>query len=100
MREEKEIIIHEGGTSNLLVHRTKTMIKLIIFALSFCRKTSFQTAMFESEKSRSYVAIHDQFYLKCSGVWNDHYYVRARGGKDELQIQHSRYVQHHCRSCT
>ena len=35
MREEKEIIIHEGGTSNLLVHRTKTMIKLIIFALSF-----------------------------------------------------------------
>ena len=45
--------------------------------------------MFESEKSRSYVAIHDQFYLKCSGVWNDHYYVRDRGGKDELQTQHT-----------
>ena len=38
MREEKEIIIHEGGTSNLLVHRTKTMIKLIIFALSFVER--------------------------------------------------------------
>ena len=37
MREEKEIIIHEGGTSNLLVHRTKT-IKLIIFALSFVER--------------------------------------------------------------
>ena len=48
MREEKEIIIHEGGTSNLLVHRTKTMIKLIIFALSFVeRRVSKQQCLRE-----------------------------------------------------
>ena len=41
MREEKKITVHKSGSSNLLVDRTKSMVKLIIFVLSFVVKDEF-----------------------------------------------------------
>ena len=41
MREGKKITVHKGGPSNLLVDRTKSMVKLIIFVLSFVVKDEF-----------------------------------------------------------
>ena len=43
MREEKrkQIAFHKSGPSNLLVDRTKSMVKLIIFVLSFVVKDEF-----------------------------------------------------------
>ena len=38
MREEKKITVHKSGPSNLLADRTKSMVKLIIFVLSFVVK--------------------------------------------------------------
>ena len=40
MRKEKKTV-HKSGPSNLLVARTKSMVKLIIFALSFVVKDEF-----------------------------------------------------------
>ena len=34
MREEKKITVHKSGPSNLLVDRTKSMVKLIIVICS------------------------------------------------------------------
>ena len=43
MREEKrkKIAFHKSGPSNLLVDRTKSIVKLIIFVLSFVVKDEF-----------------------------------------------------------
>ena len=41
MREEIKITVHKSGPSNLLVDRTKSMVKLIIFVLSFVVKDEF-----------------------------------------------------------
>ena len=37
----KKIYVHKSGPSNLLVDRTKSMVKLIIFVLSFVVKDEF-----------------------------------------------------------
>ena len=41
MRDEKKITVHKSGPSNLLVDRTESMVKLIIFVLSFVVKDEF-----------------------------------------------------------
>ena len=41
MREEKNVTVHKSGPSNLLVDRTKSMVKFIIFVLSFVVKGKF-----------------------------------------------------------
>ena len=41
MREEKKITVQTSGPSNLLVDRTKSMVKLIISVLSFVVKDEF-----------------------------------------------------------
>ena len=38
MREENKITVHKSSPSNLLVERTKSMVKLVIFVLSFVVK--------------------------------------------------------------
>ena len=40
-RKQKKIAFHSSGSSNLLVDRTKSMVKLIIFVLSFVVKNEF-----------------------------------------------------------
>ena len=45
MREDKKkITVHKSGPSNLLVDRTKSMVKLIIFVLSFVVKDEFSNS--------------------------------------------------------
>ena len=39
--KRKKIAIHKSGQSNLLVDRTKSVVKLIIFVLSFVVKDEF-----------------------------------------------------------
>ena len=41
MKEGKKITVHKSGPSSLLVDRTKSMVKLIIFVLSFVVKDEF-----------------------------------------------------------
>ena len=41
MSEEIKITVRKSGPSNLLVDRTKSMVKLIIFVLSFVVKDEF-----------------------------------------------------------
>ena len=41
MREEKKVTVHKSGPSNLIVDKTKSMVMLIIFVLSFVVKDEF-----------------------------------------------------------
>ena len=41
LEEKKKITVHKSGPSNLLVDRTKSMVKLIIFVLPFVVKDEF-----------------------------------------------------------
>ena len=41
MRKEIKITVHKSGPSNLLVDRTNSMVKLIIFVLPFVVKDEF-----------------------------------------------------------
>ena len=53
----QKITAHKSGPSNLLVDRTKTMVKLINFVLVVVVKDN---SVFESENG---LTIYDQFYL-------------------------------------
>ena len=56
-RERKKITVDKSGKPNLLVDRTKSMVKLIIFTLPFVVKDEFLKSSVWSRKSRYYLTI-------------------------------------------
>ena len=81
-RGETKIPVHKSGPSNLLIDRTKPIVKMITFLFSFAVKDEFQTAMFamfDPGTSRYNLTIYDHFFINCSGVCNFHYYISHSG---------------------
>ena len=70
MRVEIKITVHKSGPSNLLVDRTKSMVKLIISVLSFVVKDEFPNINVQIREESVLSNNYDQFYLNCSGVCN------------------------------
>ena len=66
--EKKKIAFHKSGPSDLLVDKTRSIVKLIIFVLLFVVKDESPIPIFKSGNCWYYLTIYDQFHLNCSGV--------------------------------
>ena len=81
--KDKKNTIHASGSSNLLVVKTKSIVKLIIFVFYIVLKVAL---------SNSKICVSEKLVLSnsvwsmltnCSGVCDVHYYTWDSGGKNE-----------------
>ena len=84
--DRKKNAIHKSGSSNLLVGKTKSIVKLITFVFSIALKVLFPNSKIcKSEKSVLSNNVWSML-LNCSGVCDVHYFTRDSGGKNSTSL--------------
>ena len=70
--EDKKNTIHKSGSSNLLVDKTKSIVKLILSVFSFALKVVLPNIKICVSENRYYLTADSLCWLNCSGVCDVH----------------------------